>query len=147
MSAAAAPSPAAVGAEPGGENGSTSIVPAEPPKEHINWSIFPKLTVSFAFMRRLTFRNMKRYVTVGQLRELVAQELMLPTISVHLKNSFGAPLLLNSMTLEDALEGSTQIRMVRALSSHALITPCDFSSRSHRARILSRSRTRCPAPS
>ena len=145
MSAAAARFPAA-GAEPGGENGSTSIVPAEPPKS-INWSIFPKLTVSFAFMRRLTFRNMKSYVTVGQLRELVAQELMLPTISVHLKNSFGAPLLLNSMTLEDALEGSTQIRMVRALSSHALITPCDFSSRSPRPHSLSRSRTRCRAPS
>ena len=33
------------------------------------WSIFPRLTVRYAFRRKLTFCGLKRYITVGQLRE------------------------------------------------------------------------------
>ena len=82
-------------------------------RAHVNWSIYEKITVSFAFTRKLTFLGLKRYISIGQLRELVAQELLLPSTNVALEVD-GRFLLVNSMTLEDALGTSTNLHMVRA---------------------------------
>ena len=82
-------------------------------RAHINWSIYEKITVSFAFTRKLTFLGLKRYISIGQLRELIAQELLLPSTNVALEVD-GRQLLVNSMTLEDALGQSTNLHMVRA---------------------------------
>lgn len=91
-----------------------------PPKErkvarsmyHRDWSVFPMVTVNFAFGRKLTFVGMKRYVTVGQLRELVATELYLPSTYVALAND-GAPMLTNAMLLEDIFGAECNVYMVR----------------------------------
>lgn len=80
--------------------------------EHRDWSIFEQLTVRFAFGRKLTFRGMKRYVTVGQLRELVAQELLLPAAHVALRNAEDQ-LASDAMLLEDALGDYVDFHMVR----------------------------------
>ena len=74
------------------------------------WCTFPKLTVRYAFGRRLTFCGLKRYITVGQLRELVAAQLYLPAACVGLEIG-EYQLLINSMTLEDALEGRIALNM------------------------------------
>ena len=72
------------------------------------WCTFARLTVRYAFGRSLTFCGLKRYITVGQLRELVASRLFLPPGCVGLEKD-GQQLLINSMTLEDALEAQTDV--------------------------------------
>ena len=79
--------------------------------------------MKFAFLRRLTFCNVKRYTTVGQLRELVAQELMLPSPCVGL-HADGNALSLNALLLEDALGDVRTLHMVRAEArSHIATSP------------------------
>ena len=115
---------------PGAAAGSSKAPATEAAKQqngrregYIDWSIYPSLTVKFAFLRRLTFRDVKRYTTVGQLRELVAQELMLPSPCVGL-HADGNALSLNALLLEDALGDVRTLHMVRAgARSHIATSP------------------------
>lgn len=75
-----------------------------------DWSSFHRVTVTYAFGKRLTFSGLKRYLTIGQLRELVAAQLLLPADFVGLQCE-GEQLLINSMTLEDAMQGRTSLMM------------------------------------
>ena len=61
-----------------------------------DWSSFHHVTVTYAFGKRLTFSGLKRYLTIGQLRELVAAQLLLPADFVGLQCE-GEQLLINSM--------------------------------------------------
>jgi hypothetical protein len=81
---------------------------------HGDWSIFPKLTVQYAFRQELTFCGLKRYITVGQLRELVAAQLFLPASCVSLEVG-GERLVFNAITLEDALDSKTKLTTVRLI--------------------------------
>ena len=93
----------------GDSSGESKAADAE--LEHRDWSSFDLLSVSFAFARRISLRHVKRYVTVGHVRELMGEIFHLQTAFVGLHIG-SRPLLVNSTTLEDALEGSTALQMV-----------------------------------
>lgn len=134
------PISSALGMEPDGKHATMAVSPLR--RAHIDWSIYDKVTVSFAFMRQLTFHGMKRYVTIGQFRELVAQELLLPSTHVALEID-GLQLLVNTITLEDALgQGRLHLHMVRAASSSTRALAQQQRRHTHSPQVTARTHSR-----
>lgn len=77
---------------------------------HVNWSTYPQVTVNAGFRRPFCLLNLKRYLTVGELRGVVARELGLSSNSVTLyagsegPNARRTPMADNQSPIETVLD-------------------------------------------